>query len=78
MIRKFDDKGNVVEFESVRVTPPGGGNAVDIPMLQTLPEQTYKGEWKPGKNHPTLPKYTTGPLAGITLYVPIPEEDKEQ
>lgn len=72
MIRKFDQFGNVVEFESSKAAIPGG-QVVDIPQLQSEKVQRYEGEWKPGKNQPTSTTDKTGPYAGIVRYLPIPE-----
>lgn len=72
MIRKFDSRGNVVEFEGSK-SPVPGGQVVDNPQLQISPVQKYEGEWKPGKNHPTSTADKTGPYAGVIRYLPIPE-----
>lgn len=72
MIRKFVD-GKIVTFEDDRAPVPGNGEPVEQLVLQTQPEQKYRGQWLPGKNHPTLAADTTGPYAGIVRYLPVPE-----
>lgn len=77
MIRKYDGKGNIVEIESSRVDV-GATVPVEVPILLDAPEQKYKGTWVPGKNHPSLAPLPSGPYAGITRYLPIPESQIER
>ena len=72
MIRKFVE-GKIVEFDDDRTPVPGGGQEVENPILQTQPEQKYRGSWLPGTNQPTLPTDASGPYAGVVRYLPIPE-----
>ena len=73
MIKKFDRNGDMVEFESAKILVGDSDTPIEMPILMTSPEQKYVGKWEPGKNHPTLTPETSGPLAGVVVYLPIPE-----
>jgi hypothetical protein len=57
---------------------PGDGAPIETPATISGPEQKYVGAWEPGINHPTLPTLTSGPYAGITRYLPVPESQIER
>jgi hypothetical protein len=73
VIRKFDKDGKVVKFGNPRLTIVESNVPVEVPILLDSPDQKYEGTWEPGINHPTQPPDKTGPYAGITRYLPIPE-----
>lgn len=77
MIQKFDGSGEIVEFESDKVDI-GATVPVELPILLETPEQKYEGTWEPGINHPSLAPLTSGPYAGITRYLPVPEAQIER
>lgn len=77
MIEKFVD-GDIVEMNDDDKAPIPGGDEVENPTLSASPEQKYVGPWVPGINQPAQPADTTGPYAGITRYLPIPESQIER